>query len=475
MTRHINNIFDIGINDLTEEMYLHHLKDVEMEHQIGRLSNMAKIIRAIRDENILGDFIEFGVYKGFSLMWLARLRDLYGLNDRKIIGVDSFGGLPMASGPWIKDAFSDTNEEVVDKTLQSNLLDAQRKNIVIIKSWFDDPALVDKLRLDIKSLALIHMDCDLKVSLRDAFSLIEPCLRGSQYLLLDDWGVCESEIPVGFDEWKTGHPFVETNVVYSTHITRYYKTRAPLNDQLISVVMPLYNHCTYVAESINSILKQDHAEIELIIVDDGSTDGSSDIAKSMTLTDSRITYVRQDNRGTGDALNTGFRLAKGKYGTWVSSDNVYYPDMLSTFLNFLRSNESDFVFSSFDMRDELSNKITTFKLGGINEPALLANFIDISARSCITGMCYLYTMDLKNKCGNFIDVPGEDYYMGVLMGFKTRVGYVPKPLGMYRVHKNSVSHRLKEDSSLHVKKGGVTAVEMVKRLILSMKEEGLQQ
>jgi hypothetical protein len=75
-------------------------------------------------------------------------------------------------------------------------------------------------------------------------------------------------------------------------------------------------------------------------------------------------------------------------------------------------------------------------------------------------------MDLKEACGDFLDVPGEDYYMGVSMGFKTAVGYIPTPLGMYRIHSNSVSGRLAIDSSGHVKNGGVSAVERTKQLIL---------
>ena len=238
---------------------------------------------------------------------------------------------------------------------------------------------------------------------------------------------------------------------------------------LISVVMPLYNHCKYLNEAVNSILNQTYSNIELIIEDDGSTDGSSEIAKKFADKHSNVTYMYQQNGGTGVALNNGFSMAKGKYGTWVSSDNVYYPKMLKTFVDFLESYNVSYVFSAFDR----SNKQPKSGVIGVEAPVILTNFIELSASACITGMCYLYTMDLKRECGDFLDVPGEDYYMGVFMGLKTEVGYIPTSLGMYRIHDNSVSARLAIDSSGHVKNGGISAVEKTKRLIL--KERGIRK
>ena len=223
--KQLNDKFDIQLDDLTEDVYLHYSNDREIEHQVGRLINMNKIVKEIKDNNIPGDFIEFGVHQGFSLMWLARLRDLHGLNDKKIIGVDSFAGLPISSSVWSKGGFSDTSQTIVQQTLQSNLTDTQYQNIVIIESWFDELALFDKLQIESNSLSLIHMDCDLKVSLESAFLLIEKYLAATQYILLDDWGVCEEEIPIGFNEWKDVHPYSESELVYDTNLTRYYKTK----------------------------------------------------------------------------------------------------------------------------------------------------------------------------------------------------------------------------------------------------------
>jgi len=219
----ISDKFDITFKDLTREKYLYYVNNREMEHQIGRLFNMNKIFEQIKKDNIPGDIIEFGVYQGFSLSWLARFRDLHKLNNRKIIGIDSFEGLPITSGPWVKHTFGDSTEVIVNKTLQQQLTNIQQRNIIIIKAWFDDLALEKKLQTETNSLALIHIDCDLKVSLQSIFNLIELYLKGIQFLLFDDWGICDEEIPLGFNEWESSHSFIKSEIIYKTFLTRYYK------------------------------------------------------------------------------------------------------------------------------------------------------------------------------------------------------------------------------------------------------------
>ena len=75
-----------------------------------------------------------------------------------------------------------------------------------------------------------------------------------------------------------------------------------------SVIMPLYNKALYVRKAIESVLAQTFSDWELVIVDDGSTDGSSDLAKSYN--DSRITHLYQNNHGVSTARNNGFLHSK---------------------------------------------------------------------------------------------------------------------------------------------------------------------
>jgi len=209
---------------------------------------------------------------------------------------------------------------------------------------------------------------------------------------------------------------------------------------MISVVMPVYNQVKFVEEAIKSILNQTYANFELILVDDGSNDGSTKILESCAKKEDRVRYFRKENGGTGSALNLGFSHAKGKYGTWVSSDNIYYPAMFKTLTDTLKRYEkSRFVFSSFS----LNGKYDWVPPNNPPPTGILIDFLFRSRSRCITGICFMFEMSLKNECGDYVLVPGEDYAMGVLMGTKTDVVYISTPFGLWRDHPDSVTRKMR--------------------------------
>ena len=111
-----------------------------------------------------------------------------------------------------------------------------------------------------------------------------------------------------------------------------------MNNELVSVVMPTYNDAPYLEEAINDVLKQTYKNFELIIVNDGSTDNTSEILKKYSELDERIKVFDKKNGGTGSALNLGFSKATGKYGTWISSDDNKEEVFLERLVSFLESN-----------------------------------------------------------------------------------------------------------------------------------------
>ncbi len=231
LERAIDNIwitrrFEITRDELTEINYKDNHFITEAEHQIGRLINIERIIKIIKENNITGDFIEFGVFKGLSLIWLARFREQYGLTDKKIIGIDSFKGLPISSGGWGKGQFNNTSIEILDRNLKNYLTHNEQMNIEIIKGWFADSSVTQNLKKVTDKLSLVHLDCDLGVSAEDAFNVLEPFFKkggGIKYLLMDDWGCNPNEIPVAFENWKKKHPYISTSLFSETRLTRYYK------------------------------------------------------------------------------------------------------------------------------------------------------------------------------------------------------------------------------------------------------------
>lgn len=95
---------------------------------------------------------------------------------------------------------------------------------------------------------------------------------------------------------------------------------------LISVVLPTYNRVQRLKGSIESVLAQTVADFELIIVDDGSADGTAELVDQFAARDPRVCLVQQKNLKLPKALNNGFRLARGALRTWTSDDNRYFPD-----------------------------------------------------------------------------------------------------------------------------------------------------
>lgn len=99
-------------------------------------------------------------------------------------------------------------------------------------------------------------------------------------------------------------------------------------DVKVSVIIPVYNVEPYLRECVESILNQTLKEIELICVDDGSTDGSLGILREYEAKDDRVTVLTQQNQGGGAARNKGLAIAKGKYLSLLDSDDFFAPDML---------------------------------------------------------------------------------------------------------------------------------------------------
>ena len=92
---------------------------------------------------------------------------------------------------------------------------------------------------------------------------------------------------------------------------------------LISVIIPIYNVELYLAQCLDSVLNQSYKHIELILVNDGSTDSSPQICENYALNDSRIVVIHQENCGVSSARNYGTRLSSGDYIIYVDSDDYW--------------------------------------------------------------------------------------------------------------------------------------------------------
>lgn len=120
-----------------------------------------------------------------------------------------------------------------------------------------------------------------------------------------------------------------------------------MKKDLISVIIPVYNVAAYLPECIDSVLRQSYPELEVILVDDGSTDGSGEICDGYAAGDSRVRVVHQGNSGAAAAKNTALRMAVGEYLSFVDSDDYLEPDAYSYMLELMRKENVDAVQCAF--------------------------------------------------------------------------------------------------------------------------------
>ena len=111
----------------------------------------------------------------------------------------------------------------------------------------------------------------------------------------------------------------------------------------VSVIIPVYNSEKYIGECLESLLSQTLSEIEIICVDDGSTDGSAEILMSYADKDPRVRVLNQENKGAGAARNYGLRESRGKYLSFLDSDDFFEPDMLEKAWKTIVHYKADFI------------------------------------------------------------------------------------------------------------------------------------
>ncbi|MBP3197364.1 MAG: glycosyltransferase [Butyrivibrio sp.] len=138
-----------------------------------------------------------------------------------------------------------------------------------------------------------------------------------------------------------------------------------MNIPKISFIVPSYNFATHISECVNSILRQDMTSLEVIVVNDGSTDNTKEVLDGLALQDSRIVPIHKKNEGVSVARNTGLAVAKGEYVTFVDADDYLAADYANYMLELARIAESDFCLSL-----DAFTKVGENQMGGVSVDVL---------------------------------------------------------------------------------------------------------
>jgi len=200
---------------------------------------------------------------------------------------------------------------------------------------------------------------------------------------------------------------------------------------LISIILPVFNGERYLAKSIESCLNQTYSAIELIIVNDASTDNSFKIAERYAKTDSRIHIINNEtNLKLPASLNHGHDYAKGSYITWTSDDNNYHQNAIETYVRILRTTKSDIVYSDYELIDEEGRFLRYSSLSGINN-LLFGNHI---------GASFMYKKEVFSTLRfneDFFRIEDYDFWLRASLKFK--FFKIDEVLYSYRLHSESLT------------------------------------
>lgn len=212
---------------------------------------------------------------------------------------------------------------------------------------------------------------------------------------------------------------------------------------VISVVIPVYNVKDYLLDCVNSILRQTVQELEIILVDDGSTDGSAELCDSCAKNDERIRVLHQKNAGLGPARNAGLRIAKAPWIAFVDSDDYLQNDMYEQLLRTACEQKTALVVCGYF--EVHGTRLERFPRKNIPECLTAKEAIEQSLTEGSFG-CFAWNKLYKAELWSDIRFPEPNCaYEDMAIMYRVfekacRVSYMDKPLYYYRQRKGSITH-----------------------------------
>ena len=216
---------------------------------------------------------------------------------------------------------------------------------------------------------------------------------------------------------------------------------------LVSAIIPSYNHENYIEECVLSIVNQTYKNIELIVIDDGSTDRSREILEQLQKQHGFV-LVLQDNQGVSKTMNKAIRqYAHGKYITGSASDDFLMPDKVERQVNYMESDpDCSLVFGKVHMVDAQSWIIEGLTVvDPVEDPVYSVSFDGLIERNCIPAATIMYRKDMWEQCGGYNENSIiEDWGLWLEFAYSGKIVYLDEYFAFYRWHgSNQTSNRLK--------------------------------
>lgn len=204
---------------------------------------------------------------------------------------------------------------------------------------------------------------------------------------------------------------------------------------LVSVVVPAYNHGRFIAEAVESILSQDYPRIEVIVVDDGSSDDTEAVLAPYR---ARIACESQRNAGQSAALNRGWRASRGEILAYLSADDALRPRAVRTAVEALAARpDAALVYGNFELMDDSSRSYRVVTVDHCDLPGMIAQF------TTLAGPGAFFRREAFERAGEW-DVklrqnPDADFLFR--LGLQGTFVHVPHVMAAFRVHVGSQTYQ----------------------------------
>jgi len=216
-------------------------------------------------------------------------------------------------------------------------------------------------------------------------------------------------------------------------------------DDLISVIVPVYNVERYLPQCLDSVMNQTYRNVEIILVDDGSTDRSGGICDEYQRKDRRIAVIHKENGGLSDARNAGLNAARGRYFFFLDSDDFIAPHCIETLYRLMKETNSDISIGNFQQtHDGESPK-------AFERPGRMYAFTKMEALEQLTGTFYLqFTVAwgklIKREMMSGIRFPVGRLHEDEFTSYKVlynakKVVFTEERLLFYRIRPDSITNR----------------------------------
>jgi glycosyltransferase involved in cell wall biosynthesis len=225
----------------------------------------------------------------------------------------------------------------------------------------------------------------------------------------------------------------------------------------VSVIIPAYNSERFIGQAIESVLGQTYSKVEVVVVNDGSTDSTAKIVQKFCGS-GRLNYIEQHNKGVSSARNMGIRNSAGELIAFLDHDDCWFPKKLESQVAFILANPHiPWIHSNAHVDFNGSRRIVCWDAGVQGN-----SFKDLFARNRIILSTVLLRRDCLETVGLFNERFGgaEDYELWLRLAIRFPLGYIDEVLALYRVHDSNLS-----GDSFHMTDEDLRVIEAVVRTV----------